>query len=133
MSCLTSLPRAKGKWMMRFFLRLRAGRRSLQRPTPWTEDQLLGLVKSMSAMRTIRHQPRALRQCTSAILRNFLHHHSRCHTQWVKRRDLESLQAEFAAARAMEVVSKEMLNVSRQARGGNCAWNWRASERPWLK
>ena len=36
---------------------------------PWTEDQLLELVKSMSAMRTIRQQPRALRQCASAILR----------------------------------------------------------------
>ena len=54
----------------------------------------------VDVVRTIRHQPRALRQCTSAILRNFLHLHSRCHTRWIKRREIESLQAEFAAARA---------------------------------
>ena len=49
-------------------------------------------------MRTIRHQPRGLRQRTWTILK-LLQHHTHCHHQWVKRRDPESLQAEVAAAR----------------------------------
>ena len=54
---------------------------------------------SLPAMRTIRHQPRGLRQRTCTILKKLLQHHTYCHHQWIKRRDPESLQAEVAAAR----------------------------------
>ena len=65
----------------------------------WTEEQLLELATSLPAVRTIRHQPRGLRQRTCTVLKKLLQHHTRCHHQWVKRRDSESLQAELAAAR----------------------------------
>ena len=48
---------------------------------------------------SIRHQPRGLRHRTCTILKKLLQHHTHCHHQWTKRRDSESLQAEFAAAR----------------------------------
>ena len=63
----------------------------------WSGERVLELATSLPAMRTIRHQPRGLRQRTCAILKKLLQHH--CHHQWVKRRDSESLQAELAAAR----------------------------------
>ena len=65
----------------------------------WSEEQLLELATSLPAMRTIRHQPRGLRQRTCIILLKLLQHHTHCHHHWVKRRDSESLQAEVAAAR----------------------------------
>ena len=67
----------------------------------WSEEQLLELAASLPAMRTIRHQPRGLRQRTCTTLKKLLHHHhTHCHHhQWIKRRDSESLQAEAAVAR----------------------------------
>ena len=65
----------------------------------WTEERLLGLATLLPAMRTVRHQPRGLRQRTCTILKKLLQHHTHCLHQWVKRRDSESLQAELAAAR----------------------------------
>ena len=65
----------------------------------WTEEQLLELTTSLPAVRTIRHELRALRQRTSGTLRELLQHHTHCHSQWVKRRDCGSLKAEFAAPR----------------------------------
>ena len=64
----------------------------------WTEERMLELATSLLATRTIRHQPRCLRQRTCAILQKLLQHHTKCHHQWVKRRDSESLKAEPAAA-----------------------------------
>ena len=64
-----------------------------------SEEKLLELATSLPAMRTIRHQPRGLRQRTCTILKKVLQHHTHCHHQWVKRRDSESFQAELAAAR----------------------------------
>ena len=65
----------------------------------WFEERLLELATSLPAVRTIRHQPRGLRQRTCTILKKLLQHHTHCHHQWAKRRDSESLQAEVAAAR----------------------------------
>ena len=65
----------------------------------WTEERMLELATSLPAMRTIRHQPRGLRQRTCAILKKLLQHHTHCHHQWVEKHDSESLQAEVAAAR----------------------------------
>ena len=65
----------------------------------WSEEQLSELVTSLPAMRTIRHQPRGLRQRTCIILKKLLEHRTHCHHQWIERRDSESLQAEVAAAR----------------------------------
>ena len=56
----------------------------------WTEERKLELATSLPAMRTIRHQPRGLRQRTCAFLKKLLQHHTNCHHQWVKRRDSES-------------------------------------------
>ena len=64
----------------------------------WTEERMLELATSLPAMRTMRHQPRGLRQRTCAIIKKQLQHHTNCHHQWVKRRDSESLKAELAAA-----------------------------------
>ena len=64
----------------------------------WTGERLLKLATSLPAMRTLRHQPRSLRQRTCTILKKLLQHHTHCHHQSVKRRDSESLQAELAAA-----------------------------------
>ena len=64
----------------------------------WTEERMLELATSLPAVRTIRHQPRGLRQRTCAFLKKLLQHHTNCHHQRVKRRDSESLQAELAAA-----------------------------------
>ena len=50
-------------------------------------------------MRTIRHQPRGLRQRTCALLKQLLQDHTNCHQQWAKRRDSESLKEELAGAR----------------------------------
>ena len=61
--------------------------------------RLLVLATSLPAMRTIRHQPRGLRQRTCTILKKLLRHHTHCHHQWIKRRDSESFQAEVEAAR----------------------------------
>ena len=65
----------------------------------WTEERMLELATSLLAMRTIRNQPRGLRQRTCAILEKLPQHHTNCHHQWVKRRDSQSLKAELAAAR----------------------------------
>ena len=65
----------------------------------WSEEKLLELAASLLAMRTIRHQPRGLRQGSCTTLKKLLQHHKHCHHQWVKRRDPESLQAAVAAAR----------------------------------
>ena len=65
----------------------------------WSEGQLLEMATSLPAMRPIRHQLRGLRQRTCTILEKLLQHHTHRHHQWIKRRDLESLQAEVAAAR----------------------------------
>ena len=59
----------------------------------WSEEKLLESATSLPAMRIIRHQPRGLRQRTCVILKKPLQHHTRCHHQWVKRHDSESLQA----------------------------------------
>ena len=59
----------------------------------WSAEKLLKLA----AMRTIRHQPRGLRQRTCTTLKKLLQHHTHCHHQWVERRDPESPQAEAAA------------------------------------
>ena len=48
-----------------------------------------------TAMRTIRHQPRGLRQRTCTILKKLIQHHTHCHHHST-RRDSESLQAELA-------------------------------------
>ena len=50
-----------------------------------------------SATRTIRPRPRGWRQRTCTILKKLLQNHTRCN-RWKKRRDSESLHAEFAAA-----------------------------------
>ena len=63
------------------------------------EERMLELAASLLAMRTIRHQPRGLRQRTCTILKKLLQHHTNSHHQWVKMRDSESFQAEVAAAR----------------------------------
>ena len=47
----------------------------------WTEEQLLEMAASLPAMRTIRHQPRGLRQKTCAILRKLLQNRTHCHNQ----------------------------------------------------
>ena len=65
----------------------------------WTEERMLEPATSLPAMRTIRHQPRNLRQRTCTKLKKLLQHHTNCRHQWVERRDYESLQAELAAAR----------------------------------
>ena len=65
----------------------------------WSGEELLELATSLPAMRSIRHQPRGLRQRTCTILKKLLQHHTHCHHQWIKRRDSEYLQAELAAAR----------------------------------
>ena len=65
----------------------------------WTEERILKLATSLPAMRTIRHQPRGLRQRTCAKLKKLLQHHTNCHHRWVKRRDSVSLKAELPAAR----------------------------------
>ena len=62
-----------------------------------TEEQLLELATSLPAMRTIRHQPRGLRQKT--CVKKLLQHHTHFRHLWNKRRGSESLQAELAAAR----------------------------------
>ena len=78
---------------------------SLRSPTPVTRRRRrchqpgAAAPGSFRAMRTIRHQPRGLRHRTCTILKKLLQHHTRCHHQWVKRHDSESLQAEVAAAR----------------------------------
>ena len=80
----------------------RWSRRTMQNPTAvvsWFEEELLELATSLPAMRTIRHQPRSLRQMTCTVLKKLLQHHTHCHHEWVKRRDSESLKAELAAAR----------------------------------
>ena len=51
---------------------------------------MLELATSLPAMRTIRHQPRGLRQRMCAILKKLLQHHTHCH---------QSLKAEVAAPR----------------------------------
>ena len=40
----------------------------------WSEEKLLELATSLPAMRTIRHQPRGLRQRTCTILKKLLSH-----------------------------------------------------------
>ena len=64
----------------------------------WSEEKLLELATSLAAMRTVRHQPRGLRQRTCTILKKLSQRHTHCHHQWSKRRDPDSLQAEVAAA-----------------------------------
>ena len=64
----------------------------------WTEERILELATSLPAMRTIRHQPFGLRQRTCTVLKKLLQNHTRCHHQWVKRRDCECVRTEFAAA-----------------------------------
>ena len=61
----------------------------------WNEQ--FEMATSMLALRTIKHQRRNLRQRTCAILKKLLHHHTHSHHQWVKKRDEESLQAEYGA------------------------------------
>ena len=56
----------------------------------WSEEQLLELATSLPAMRTIRHQPRGLRQRTCTILKKLLQHHTLSHHHWIKRCDSES-------------------------------------------
>ena len=51
----------------------------------WSEEQLLELATSLPAMRTIRHQPRRLRQRTCIVLKKVLQHHTHCHHQWINR------------------------------------------------
>ena len=58
----------------------------------WDEQQLLETATSMPALSTIRHQARALRQRTGAILRKRLQHRTRCQAAG------GSLQAEHRAA-----------------------------------
>ena len=65
----------------------------------WSEEKLLELATSLPAMRTIKHQPRGLRQTACVILKKLLQHPTHCHHQWVKKHDSESLQAEIMAAR----------------------------------
>ena len=65
----------------------------------WSEEQLLKLATSLPALRTIRPQPRGLRQRTCFVLKKLLQHHTHCHHQRIKPRDSESLQAEVVAAR----------------------------------
>ena len=62
----------------------------------WTEDKLLELATSMLDMRTIRHQPRSLRQRTSTIPRKLLQNHTHRHGQWCQRRDPDCLKARWA-------------------------------------
>ena len=53
-------------------------------PTPvvtWCEEKLLELATSLPAMRTIKHEPRGLRQRTCAVLKKLLQHHTHCHHQ----------------------------------------------------
>ena len=57
----------------------------------WSEEELLELATSMPAMRTVKHQPRGLRQRTCTVLKKLLQHRTHCHHQWTKRRDSESL------------------------------------------
>ena len=47
----------------------------------WSEERLLELATSLPSMRTIRHQPRGLRQRTCTILKKLLQHHTHCHHQ----------------------------------------------------
>ena len=95
--------RCRSIWLHR--VRARRSRRAMQKPRIRLQCSL-GLRRSCwswrrhcSAMRVIRHQPRGLRQRTCTIFKKMLQHHTHCHHQWIKRRDPESLQAEFAAAR----------------------------------
>ena len=65
----------------------------------WSEERLLELATSLPSMRTIRHQPRSLRQRKCTSLKKLLQHHTHCHHQWIKRRDSEFVHAEVVAAR----------------------------------
>ena len=69
--------------------------RALRSTLTWTEE----MATSLPTMRTIRHQPRGLRQRTCTILKKLLQNHTHCHNQCNKRRGSDSLQAELAAAR----------------------------------
>ena len=42
----------------------------------WTEERMLERATSLPAMRTIRHQPRGLRQRTCATIKKLLQHHT---------------------------------------------------------
>ena len=59
---------------------------------------MLELATSLPAMRTIRHQPRGLRQRTCTTLKKAATTSHELPSPMVKRRDSESLQAELAAA-----------------------------------
>ena len=65
----------------------------------WTEERMLELATSLPAMRTIRQQPRGLRQRVCTLLKRLLQRRTNCNHQSVRRRDSESLQADLAAAR----------------------------------
>ena len=96
--------RCRSIWPHRVRARRSQPQSSAQAPDPeavftWSEEKLLELATSLPAMRTIRHQPRGLRQRTCTTLKEPSQHHTHCHHQRTKRRDPESLQAGVAAAR----------------------------------